>query len=175
MPTNNQPGSRRPLAVIVGTIAAAALLSTTPKWEGTRYTTYRDSGGVLTYCDGATENSQWGKTYTPAQCSAQLDRDLSRHAEGVMSCVHVPLTDGQKIAFVDTAYNIGVTAFCTSDMARKANAGDMPGSCATLSEYNGYFTNQKQPNGTVKRVKIVLPGLVKRRAYARKLCEGSPV
>lgn len=147
------------LVGVVGAVAAATLLVVVPKNEGTVYQTYRDIGGVLTYCDGATENAQWGKTYTPAECRAQLDKDLSRHAEGVMACVRVPLTDGQKVAFVDTAYNIGVSAFCGSSMARRANAGDMAGACAALALWVNV-------NGKPVR------GLVNRRALAREYCEG---
>lgn len=148
----------RSLISIVGAAVAAALLSLVPKFEGTIYTTYKDPIGVLTYCTGATENAAWGKTYTPAECQAQLERDLARHAEGVMACIHVPLSSGQKIAFVDLGYNIGTTAFCGSTLVRKANAGDMPGACAELSKW-------------VRAGGQVLPGLVKRRQAERELCE----
>ena len=85
----------RGLAVLVGAAAAAALFAITPKFEGTVLRTYRDLGGVLTYCTGATENAMWGKTYTPEECRAQLDRDLTRHAEGISKCIDLgKLTDG---------------------------------------------------------------------------------
>lgn len=130
------PKKSKGLAAIVGAVACAALLVFTPTQEGRELTTYRDIGGVLTYCDGATENAIWGKTYTPAECSAQLDRDLERHAEGIARCAPMAkLTVGQKIAFVDTAYNIGISAFCGSSMARRANAGDVAGSCAALHKW----------------------------------------
>lgn len=148
------------LVAVVGVVAAAGLMSLTPKWEGTKLTTYRDLGGVLTYCTGATENAQWGKTYTPAQCQQQLDKDLARHAEGIKPCLPWDrLTDGQKIAFVDTAYNIGVSAFCGSSMSRKAKAGDMMGACAALSLWVNV-------NGQPVR------GLVNRRTEVRRICEG---
>jgi lysozyme len=127
------PLARRGLAAIVGTVAAAVLLAFTPAQEGRVLKTYRDIGGVLTYCDGATEHAQAGKTYTPAECDAQLDRDLQRHAAGIQPCLPWDrLTDGQKVAFVDAAYNIGVPAFCGSSMARRAKAGDMAGACDAL-------------------------------------------
>lgn len=63
-------------------------------WEATKLATYRDLGGVLTYGTGATEKAQWGRTCNPAQCRAQLDRDLARHAEGMMACIKTPMTDG---------------------------------------------------------------------------------
>lgn len=150
---------KRSLAAIVGASASAALLWFTPHFEGTKLTTYRDIGGVLTYCTGATENAKFGATYTPEQCRAQLDHDLAVHAEGVVECVTTPLTDGQKVAFVDVAYNIGIKAFCQSSMARKANAHDLPGACASLSLWD-------RVNGQV------IHGLSVRREAERKLCEG---
>lgn len=154
----NSPAKRRGLAAIVGTIAAAVLLAFTPAWEGTELTTYRDLGGVLTYCTGATENAMWGTTYTLAQCRAQLDRDLERHAAGIARCVPLGrMTDGQKVAFVDAAYNIGVTAFCGSSMARRARAGDMAGACDALLMWN-------KVGGKEVR------GLTRRRQAERELC-----
>ena len=149
---------RRGLVAIVGAVAATALLVFTPAQEGRALKTYRDIGGVLTYCDGATENAQAGKTYTPAECDTQLDRDLARHAEGIEPCLPWDrLTDGQKVAFVDAAFNIGVPAFCSSSMARRASAGDMSGACDALLMWN-------RVGG-----KEVL-GLTRRRQRERELC-----
>lgn len=149
---------QRGLIAVVGAVAAAALLSFTPAWEGTELTTYRDLGGVLTYCTGATENAQWGKTYTPEQCRAQLDRDLERHASGIANCVSFDrLTVGQKVAFVDAAYNIGVSAFCGSSMARRASAGDMRGSCDALLMWDKVGGKQVR-------------GLTRRRQAEREIC-----
>lgn len=148
------------LAAIVGTAAAAALLAFTPKWEGTKLTTYRDIGGVLTYCTGATDNAQWGKTYTLQECRDQLDSDLAKHAQGIKGCLPWDkLTTGQKVAFVDAAYNIGTAAFCGSSMARRANAGDMAGACAALMMWNRVDGRE-------------VLGLTRRRAAERAICEG---
>lgn len=154
------PNKRAGLVAIVGAAAAATLITFTPAFEGTKLKTYRDIGGVLTYCTGATENAQWGKTYTPEQCLEQLDRDLARHAEGISRCLPWgKLTDGQKVAFGDAAYNIGVGAFCGSSMARKANAGDMAGACAALSLWDRVGGRP-------------VAGLTRRRAAERAICEG---
>lgn len=147
------------LAGLVGATAAAALVAFTPTQEGRVLTTYRDLGGVLTYCDGATEHATWGRTYTPAECDVQLARDLERHAAGVLACIHVPLTDGQKTAFVDAAYNIGVAAFCGSSMARRANVGDMGGACDALLLWNKVDGRE-------------VAGLTRRRQAERALCRG---
>ena len=152
------PTQRRGLVALVGAVAATALLSFTPAFEGTELSTYRDMGGVLTYCNGAIENAAWGKTYTPAQCRAQLDRDLERHAAGIATCIPLArLTDGQKVAFVDVAYNIGVSGFCGSSMARCTNAGDMVGACNALLMWN-------KVGGKEVR------GLTRRRQAERELC-----
>jgi len=152
------PTQRRGLVALVGAVAATALLSFTPAFEGTKLSTYRDMGGVLTYCTGATENAAWGKTYTPAQCRAQLDRDLERHAAGIAMCIPLArLTDGQKVAFVDVAYNIGVSGFCGSSMARRTNARDMVGACNALLMWN-------KVGGKEVR------GLTRRRQAERELC-----
>ncbi|QOY96321.1 lysozyme [Massilia sp. UMI-21] len=152
------PTQRKGLGALVGAVAAAALLAFTPAWEGTELTTYRDLGGTLTYCTGATEDAQFGKAYTPAQCRAQLDRDLEWHAAGIARCIPMDrLTDGQKVAFVDAAYNIGVAAFCRSSMARRAAAGNMAGACDALLMWN-------KVGGKEVR------GLTRRRQAERELC-----
>jgi len=154
--------TRGGLAAIVGAAAAAALLYLVPNNEGTVLKTYKDLGGVLTYCTGATEDAQWGKSYTKAECAAQLNKDLERHAAGIQACMQPSwdrLTDGQKIAYVDTAFNIGVAAFCGSTMAKATNAGDVVKGCAALALWVN--VNGKPVNG-----------LVKRRAIARAFCEG---
>jgi len=177
------PTQRRGLVALVGAVAATALLSFTPAFEGTELSTYRDMGGVLTYCTGATENAAWGKTYTPAQCRAQLDRDLERHAAGIATCIPLArLTDGQKVAFVDVAYNIGVSGFCGSSMARRTNAGDMVGACNALMAWNKITVWRpvigeggkpvKDARGKVVMRKVLeeVRGLTRRRQAERELC-----
>lgn len=158
MADQDKKPAHRGLAALVGAVVASSLLVFTPAQEGRVLKTYRDIGGVLTYCDGATENPQAGKTYTPAECDAQLDRDLERHAAGIAKCIPLDrLTSGQKVAFVDAAFNIGVPAFCGSSMARRVNAGDLPGACNALLMWN-------RAGG-----KEVL-GLTRRRQRERELC-----
>jgi lysozyme len=150
--------SKRGLAAFVGGAAAACLLLFTPAQEGRVLKTYRDIGGVITYCDGATENPREGHAYTNAECDAQTDRDLERHAAGIAKCIPLEgLTDGQKVAFVDAAYNIGVANFCSSSMARKTNAGDMVGACNALLLWNRVGGHE-------------IAGLTKRRQRERELC-----
>ena len=80
-------------------------------------------------------------------------------AATALDCITRPMTDGQKAAFLSFAFNVGNRAFCDSTLARKANAGDMAGACAELSRWT--YAGGKQ-----------LPGLVRRRATERAVCEG---
>lgn len=168
---------KRGLAAIVGCAAAACLYVVTPAQEGRVLKTYRDVGAVLTYCDGATENAVWGKAYTPADCNAQLDRDLARHAEGMMACTHppTPLTDGQKVAYTDFAYNVGVANYCGSTVARKANAGDVRGSCDALPVWSCITVGEGKGDkygvcASKKASHKFVQGLANRRAVERNIC-----
>lgn len=100
-----------------------------------------------------------GQVYTKAQCEELLATDLVKHADGIAKCITAPLAYWQRAAFVSFAFNVGVDAFCKSTIARKFNAGDSAGACAELSRW-------------IHAGGRVLPGLVKRRAAERAMCEG---
>lgn len=151
---------RRSLVAVVGVAAAAILFAIVPQFEGTILgKPYVDPVGILTACTGHTGvDVTPGKFYTPEACKALLDNDLVDHAEGVLQCIDVPLTKNQVAAFTSFAFNVGVRAFCKSTLAKLANLGDFVGACAELSKW-------------VMAKGRVLPGLVKRRAAERALCE----
>lgn len=67
------------------------------------------------------------------------------------------MTVNQAAAFTSLTFNAGVSAFCGSTMARKANAGDRPGSCAALLMWV-YAGGRK------------IQGLVNRRNAEYRLC-----
>ncbi|KGH22978.1 lysozyme [Comamonas testosteroni] len=143
---------------IVGAGAAALAVPLVQHYEGTVFSTYRDPVGIITACTGHTgPELKMGQTYTREQCEEMLYKDLAKHADA-LSCVRAPLTDGQRAAFLSFAFNVGDDAFCRSTLVRKANAGDINGACAELSRWT--YASGKQ-----------LPGLVRRRAAERQLCE----
>ena len=151
---------RQKLIAQIGAGAAALVTAFVAQHEGLRLWAYRDPVGVLTACWGHTgADVQSGQRYTRQQCRELLEADLARHAEA-LACIRQPLTDGQKAAFVSFAYNVGPQAFCGSSLVRKANAGDLAGACAELDKWV-YAKGQR------------LPGLVKRRAAERAMCEGA--
>ncbi len=146
------------LIAAIGTGAVALAVPLVAKYEGTVLRSYRDPVGIVTACTGHTgPELKIGQTYTRQQCEDMLYKDLAKHADA-LACVSQPLTDGQRAAFVSFAFNVGEGAFCGSTLVRKANAGDIDGACAELSRW--IYAGGKQ-----------LPGLVKRRAAERQLCE----
>lgn len=142
----------------IGAAAAALAVSSVAIYEGTVLHTYRDPVGIVTACTGHTgPELRMGQVFTREQCEQMLYGDLLKHA-AALDCIKQPMTDGQQAAFLSFAFNVGNGAFCSSTLARKANAGDMPGACAELSRWT--YAGGKQ-----------LLGLVRRRAAERQLCE----
>lgn len=143
----------------VGAACAAIVVATLVRFEGVKPTAYVDPVGIHTVCVGSTRDVVPGKTYTKEECDKRLDDDAADHAKGVKECITKPMTTGQQAAFTSFAFNVGVTRFCSSTLVQKFNAGDVAGACAELSRWT-------------KAGGKTLPGLVKRRAHERALCEG---
>ena len=120
---------------------------------------YLDAIGVATACDGiATKDIKLGQTYTEAQCTTMLERELIAHAEGVIKCIPgIYGRTNQAVAIVSLAYNVGVSMVCKSSIARFWNAGQWRAGC-------DFFPRYKFAGGRV------LPGLVARRARERAIC-----
>ena len=149
---------RQKLAARIGAGATALAVPLVMLYEGTVLRTYKDPVSILTACTGHTgPELRMGQTFTKEQCETMLYGDLLKHADA-LNCIKTPLADNQKAAFLSFAFNVGNKAFCDSTLARKANAGDMMGACAELSRW-------------VMAGGRELPGLVKRRAAERELCE----
>ncbi|PPE74606.1 lysozyme [Solimonas fluminis] len=142
-------------------LAAAGLLGCfvlVAGFEGLRTAAYRDPVGIPTICYGSTAGVRLGDTATRAQCEALLGRELLAAHDAMMACVRVPLTPGQRAAFTSFSFNVGSRAFCRSTLARRLNAGDYAGACAELGRW-------------VHARGVRLPGLERRRAAERELCE----
>ena len=149
---------RQKLAARIGAGAVALVVPVVMLYEGTVLRTYKDPVSILTACTGHTgPELRMGQTFTKEQCETMLYGDLLKHADA-LDCIKTPLSDNQKAAFLSFAFNVGNSAFCKSTLARKANAGDLMGACAELSRW-------------VMAGGRELPGLVKRRAAERQLCE----
>lgn len=140
------------------TAAAVALaLPTIMVFEGLVLRPYRDPVGILTVCYGETQAPM--RTYTPQECKDLLQKSAEKHARDIEPCLPAGLPDHVYAASLSFAYNVGAQKFCQSTYARKLREGD-PRACAELSRWV-YAGGQ------------VLPGLVRRRAAERAMCDGS--
>jgi lysozyme len=148
------------IAAVVGAGAAALLRVMIPLYEGEVLRGYADPVGIATKCYGDTENVEIGRIYSREECLRSLEKRLADHAGPVLACVPelAGYTDGEKAAAVSLAYNIGVDAFCRSTAARRFRSGDRRDACAAFGMWN-------------KAGGRVLPGLVRRRADERRICE----
>lgn len=125
-------------------------------------------GDVPTIGFGHTEGVKMGDKTTPVRSlQVLLDEVDSVYAQGVRKCVTAPLYQYEFGAYVSLAYNIGLGNFC-----RKA----LPGKAPNLID----LINTEQYAAACQRIEAfkygpgrkVLPGLVKRRAEERAICEG---
>lgn len=174
------------LAAIVGAGAAAILLTITPLEEsgrtvdvtiaadgtptirhkaGPQYLkAYLDDVGVATACDGITRRVKLGQRYTEAQCAQLLERELVATAIELKRCAPVLWEPGRvqvMIASISLAYNIGWPSFCRSTAARHFRARQWRAGCDAFSMWI---------KGTIGKRRVVLSGLVKRRAREQARC-----
>jgi lysozyme len=148
----------------IAALAAGSLLAAAAAFvsmhEGYVPEVYADPVGIPTSCFGhvGPENTP-GRKFTRAECEGLLAQDLHIAFAAVETCIRVPLTDNAKVGLSSFAFNVGRTALCRSQLARKANAGEPAWLyCAELDRWI-YAKGKK------------LPGLVRRRKEERALCE----
>lgn len=97
---------------------------------------------------------------TTTQCEDLLRADLLEASKDVTALIGTLINDNQFSALVSFQFNTGGLA--SSTLRKKVNAGDFKGAAAEFDKWN---------KGTVNGVRVVLPGLVSRRAEERKLFE----
>lgn len=90
------------------------------------------------------------------ECADELlQNDLKRFEDAIDRLVKVSLNENQRSALVSFCFNIGDGAFAKSTLLRKLNQGDYLGVPMEMTRW---------VKGTRNGVKIILPGLVKRRS-----------
>jgi lysozyme len=130
--------------------------------EGLRINAYPDPatrGKPWTDCYGHTAGVRPGMRESLTQCKELLRQDLGKDADALDKCVTYPTTNGQAIAFLSLAYNIGTGGFCRSSVARDFNAGRTQKACDDLLHFD-------------RAAGITFPGLTHRRQAERRLCLG---
>lgn len=128
-------------------------------FEGLATTAYPDrlAHNLPTVCYGETEGVKLGDHYTPEQCEDMLATKLPRYWSEIDRCIHVPVSDNEKVAYTSAAYNFGSGGFCKSTMVHRLNAGDHAGACNALLAYD---------HASGRKIK----GLTRRRQAERTLC-----
>lgn len=143
------------------------------KWEGLRLAAYRCPGGVLTIGYGHTKGVRQGQVITRQEADKFLKDDLIEHAEKLAPYVTCKLSEGQYVALLDLAFNLGVNAVAKSKTLGYLNEGKLN----LAKEGFRSFAKRKirDRNGNLvkdehgKQMYEVLPGLMNRREDEVKL------
>jgi lysozyme len=159
MTINSRPPNSRRVGVAAILLAASTLVGIALNEGYEPVARPPVPGDVPTLGFGETKGVKAGERTTPTRALVTLLESAERHADGVRACINVPLHQYEFSAAVSLAYNIGVSAFCNSTVARRFNAGDYEGACEAFLMWNK-FRGQ------------VLRGLTLRRERERAQCEG---
>lgn len=126
------------------------------QYEGLKLTAYKCSAGKDTIGYGHTHGVKPGDHITKAQAEAFLDEDLAVFELTVNTAIKRPMNPHQFDAMVALAFNIGGAAFAGSTLVKKFNTGDIQGAAKEFPRW-------------CHSGRIVVPGLVKRRAAEREM------
>lgn len=153
-----QWGKAARMVVSALAVSGAGLVAVV-NWEDFRGKAYIPApGDVPTIGFGTTEGVRMGDTITPPVALQRALKDVQKFEGAIKRCVHVPLSQDEYDAYTSLAYNIGEAAFCGSTLVKLLNMGSYAGACAQISRWD------RGPQGP-------LPGLTRRRAAERALCE----
>ena len=154
-PSVTKPTGKGKLVAIVGT-AAAGLIAVVSQWEGKRNDPYQDIVGVWTVCYGETNTEM--RRYSDAECEDMLAESLVDYARPVLSRnPELKGHDAQTLAAVSLTYNIGISAYQRSTVAKRFSEGRWISACDAFLMWN-------------KAGGKVIPGLTNRRKAERRIC-----
>jgi lysozyme len=165
------PQARVPIVVALVTASTLAGIAQYEDYRPVAYIPVK--GDVATIGYGSTKGVKLGDKITPARALMRLNDDIEGiYADGLKKCITAPLHMHEFGAFVSLAYNVGVPTVCRKakpdpvtgkiepNLIDLINAQKYAEACARIDAF---------VYGPGRRV---LPGLVKRRAAERAMCEG---
>ena len=138
-------------------ISAATLVGLAVN-EGYIGTAYKDIGGVPTLGFGETQGVQMGQKTDPVRALIKLNESATNITRQAMSCVTVPLSQGEFDAYVSFSYNLGASSFCQY-IAPVLNRGDYDAACRKILLFDHVGTQK-------------IAGLTRRREEEFKKCSG---
>lgn len=130
------------------------------RFEGLRLEAYQDVAGVWTIGYGHIKSVKPGQKITAEEAEQLLRDDLKDAEHGVQSPVKVPINENEYSALVSLVFNIGRGAFAKSTAVKLLNKDDRIGAADAIELWN---------KSTVGGKKVVIPGLVARRAAEKGL------
>jgi len=116
---------------------------------------------------GTTGGIKMGDSTTPVAALQRMLVDVQSYESFIKKCVKVPLYPYEYDAYVDLAYNIGPSKFCSSMVVKKANALDYTGACDAILNWR----KAGEADCSVPGNKVC-GGLWARRQNTRKQCLG---
>jgi len=128
------------------------------QWEGRELKAYRCSAGVWTIGYGHTKGVKEGDEISPAEAEQLLVDDLTAIADDLNRLVNVGVSEGQYIALLSLAFNVGASAVKKSTLLFHLNHGRYDEAAAELDKW--IYAGGKPSEG-----------LKRRRAAERKLFE----
>lgn len=155
---------QQPSAEVLLAMELGAHYESSGRHIGVPYVDRLGKGQPLTVCNGVTgPGVVAGRYYTPDDCK-RLELPRYREAEGKAKAAlrHWPTYNmWVRASLIDMVYNLGPSVLDGTTLVRLGNAGDLVGMCEQMTRW---------VRGTVNGQKVVLPGLVDRRATTRELC-----
>lgn len=135
----------------LGTYEPAFAAGFISDFEGCRLIAYKCSAGVWTIGYGHTEGVREGDTCTQEQADAWLIDDVKETQTLLAHYVNVPVSEGEFVALVSLAFNVGVGSLVKSKLLRKLNAGDRDGAAEEFLDFD--LANGKRIAGLTRRRK----------------------
>ncbi len=128
------------------------------QFEGRELKAYRCSAGVWTIGYGHTKGVSEGDEISPAEAEQLLVEDLTAIATDLSRLVNVPVSEGQYIALLSLAFNVGASAIKKSTLLFHLNHKRYD---EAAEEFDKWIYAGGKPS----------EGLKRRRATERKLFE----
>jgi lysozyme len=122
-------------------------------------------GDVPTIGFGTTQGVKMGDRTTPVQAVQRALLDASKYEGAIKRCVTVPLSQTEYDLWVDFSYNVGPTAFCSSQAVRHLNQQQYRAACDQILRWRYVKGHDCSTPGN-----RVCPGLWTRRQEAHAKC-----
>lgn len=130
------------------------------RFEGLRLQAYQDVAGIWTIGYGHTKTVKPGMKITEQEAEELLRQDLKDTEHAVQSPIKVPVNDNEFSALCSLVFNIGRGAYDKSTTLKLLNKDNRIGAADAIELWN---------KSTVGGKKVVIPGLVARRAAEKGL------